>query len=70
MADLHELISEERASTYKSVDELARELRLSRQSVYVGLRNGTIPSVRVGKRFILPRAAIGDWLRSAGKGGG
>ena len=51
-------------ATYESVEELARELRLSRQSVYVGLRNGSIPSVRVGKRFILPRAAISEWLRA------
>jgi excisionase family DNA binding protein len=52
-------------TTYRSVEELAAELGISRQSVYVGLRNGTIPSIRLGKRFILPRSAIADWLKSA-----
>ena len=54
------------AATYGSVEELAGELGLSRQSVYGALRNGSIPSIRVGKRFILPRVAIAEWLRSAG----
>jgi excisionase family DNA binding protein len=56
-----------RGMTYRSVEELAAELGISRQSVYVGLRNGTIPSIRLGKRFILPRSAIADWLKRAGQ---
>ncbi len=47
-----------------SVEELAAELGLGRQTVYAGLRNGSIPSVRVGKRFIIPRAVIARWLRT------
>jgi excisionase family DNA binding protein len=54
------------ASTYSSVDDLASELGISRQKAYAGLRSGKIPSIRLGKRFIIPRAAIADWLRSAG----
>jgi hypothetical protein len=30
------------------------------------LRRGIIPHIRIGKRFILPRAAIAEWLRTAG----
>jgi excisionase family DNA binding protein len=60
------MINPERETTYNSVDELATELGLSRQSVYTGLRNGRIPSIRLGKRFVIPRAAISAWLRSAG----
>lgn len=52
-------------ATYSNVDELARELGLGRLTVYTALRNGTIPSIRVGKRYVLPRAAIADWLKSA-----
>ena len=51
---------------YGSVDELARELGISRASAYSGLREGTIPSIRLSKRFIIPRSAIAEWLRSAG----
>lgn len=54
------------ANVYRNVDELARELGLGRLTVYGALRDGTIPSIRVGKRYVLPRAAIQEWLRSAG----
>ena len=53
-------------SVYESVDELAEELRLSRQATYAALRQGSIPSIRLNKRFIIPRAAIAEWLRTAG----
>jgi excisionase family DNA binding protein len=51
---------------YPSVDALAAELGVSRAKVYTALNNGTIPAIRMGKRFILPRAAIQEWLRTAG----
>jgi excisionase family DNA binding protein len=53
-------------TTYESVDELANELRISRQAAYAALNRGVIPSIRIGKRFVLPRAAIAEWLRTAG----
>ena len=53
------------SATYSNVDELARELGLGRLTVYAALRNGTIPSIRVGKRYVLPRAAIKRWLEDA-----
>jgi excisionase family DNA binding protein len=53
------------ATTYDSVEELAAELGISRATAYVGLRNRRIPSIRIGKRFVIPRAAIAEWLRSA-----
>jgi excisionase family DNA binding protein len=56
-------------SVYPSVDALAEELGISRQSAYAGLREGTIPSIRLGKRFIIPRAAVQEWLRKAGRSG-
>jgi excisionase family DNA binding protein len=56
--------SESRA-TFESVDDLARYLGVSRTNAYAGLRAGTIPGIRLGKRFIVPRAAIDQWLLSA-----
>lgn len=53
-------------TTYESVDELAKELGISRQAAYAALHRGVIPSIRIGKRFVLPRAAIAEWLRTAG----
>jgi excisionase family DNA binding protein len=54
--------------TYTSVDALASDLGISRQSAYAALRRGQIPHIRIGKRFIIPRSAISEWLRSAGGG--
>ena len=55
-----------RSNTVYSANELTRELCVSRTAIYAGLRAGTIPSIRLGRRFILPRAAILSWLQSAG----
>jgi len=56
-------------STYRSVAALATDLGLSERSTRTALRRGEIPHIRVGRRFILPRAAIAEWLRTAGQSG-
>lgn len=48
-----------------SPDKLAKKLKVGRQAVYEGLRNRTIPSIKLGKRFIIPKAAIEEWLKTA-----
>jgi excisionase family DNA binding protein len=52
---------------YHSVAELANDLGMCERSVRDALRRGEIPHIRLGKRFILPRAAIAEWLRGAGR---
>ena len=54
------------ANTYRNVAELAADLNLSERSTRDALRRGEIPHIRIGRRFILPRAAIAEWLRAAG----
>ena len=54
-------------STYRSVAALAADIGLSERSTRNGLRRGEIPHIRVGRRFILPKAAIAEWLRTAGR---
>ena len=54
-------------STYPSVAALAADIGLSERSTRTALRRGDIPHIRVGRRFILPKAAIAEWLRSAGR---
>jgi len=51
-------------NVYNSVDELANELGISRASAYKALRNGELPSLRIGKRFVIPREAIRELFRS------
>jgi hypothetical protein len=53
-------------STYPSVAALAQDLRMCERSVRGALRRGEIPCIRIGRRIILPRAAIAEWLKGAG----
>jgi excisionase family DNA binding protein len=53
-------------STYPSVSALAHELGMCERSVRDALRRREIPHIKLGKRYILPRAAIAEWLRNAG----
>ncbi|MBZ5677979.1 MAG: helix-turn-helix domain-containing protein [Acidobacteriia bacterium] len=55
------------APTYASVDDLAREIGVSRHACYEGIKNGIIPHIRIGRRIVLPKTAIADWLKTAGR---
>ena len=54
-------------NTYRSAAALAADIGLSERSTRNALRRGEIPHIRVGRRFILPKAAIAEWLRTAGR---
>jgi excisionase family DNA binding protein len=41
-----------------SVEEFAEIFGLSRNSAYAAAGNGTVTAVRIGRRLIIPRAAI------------
>jgi excisionase family DNA binding protein len=41
-------------------------LPIGRTGIYRGLNDGTIPSLKVGKKFIIPLAALDQWMKSAG----
>jgi excisionase family DNA binding protein len=53
-------------SLYSNVGELARDLRMSRVKTYHALRAGVIPSVRIGKRYVISKVAVAEWLHTAG----
>jgi excisionase family DNA binding protein len=53
-------------ATY-SVDDLARILGISRNGAYAALRAGMIPHIRIGKRFVIPKAAVDAWFLSVGQ---
>ena len=48
--------------------EVASKLKCSRNHAYVMAREGVIPSIRLGRRVIVPRKAFDEWLRRAGRG--
>jgi len=41
-----------------TVDEARRKLRLSRGLMYEAIHAGQIPSIRIGRRILVPRAAL------------
>jgi excisionase family DNA binding protein len=49
-----------------TVDETAVVLRVNRQAAYAAVKRGQIPSIRIGKRILVPRAALERMLEGAG----
>ena len=45
-----------------TVPEVARLLGVSRMTAYAAVRDGTIPSLRIGRRVLISRAALDRWL--------
>ncbi len=41
-----------------TVEEAARILGLGRNTAYVAARRGELPVIRIGKRFVVPKAAL------------
>ena len=48
-----------------TVDETARALGLSRNSCYQAVETGALPSLRIGKRILIPRFALERLLAGA-----
>ncbi len=45
-----------------TVLETAKLLGVGKNSVYEGVANGTIPAIRFGGRWIIPKFALHRWL--------
>ena len=52
-----------------TVEEVAEVLRIGRTSAYEAVRRGEIPTVKIGRRVIVPRAALERLLASTLEGG-
>ena len=48
-----------------SVDEARKQLGLSRGLMYEAVRTGQVPSVRIGRRILIPRASLERLLEGA-----
>ncbi|MBI4333027.1 MAG: helix-turn-helix domain-containing protein [Chloroflexi bacterium] len=58
----------EQQSPVLNVSELVDLMggRLSRAAVYQAIREGTIPSIKIGRRRLLPRKAVMSFLEGEG----
>lgn len=45
-----------------TVEETAEVFGISRGLAYEGVKDGSIPSIRIGKRILVPRARIAEML--------
>jgi excisionase family DNA binding protein len=45
-----------------TVTEAAQYLRIGRNAAYAAVANGEIPSVRIGKRILVPRNRLAEML--------
>ena len=41
-----------------TVEEAAQILGISRSSAYEAVRRGDLPAIRIGRRYVVPRAAL------------
>jgi len=49
-----------------TVEEIASRLDIGRLAVYAMLKQGIIPAIRLGRRWIVTRHAFENWERSCG----
>jgi excisionase family DNA binding protein len=59
-------VSLERGSGRISVLEIARRLNIGRLAVYAMLEQGSLPGLRVGRRWIVTRHAYEQWEHTCG----
>lgn len=60
-----ELQSSDANHTVLTIEEAATMLRISRQSAYEAARRGEIPTVRIGRRLLVPRRRLERLLEGA-----
>jgi excisionase family DNA binding protein len=48
-----------------SVEEAAKILGISRNTAYDAVRSGQVPTVKIGRRLLVPRAALERMLENA-----
>ena len=56
----------EREKYVLTVPEAGERLGLSRPSAYLAVKRGQIPVIRIGRRLLVPIAALDKMLESAG----
>ena len=52
-----------------SVSDAAKILGVSKPTMYDLIHKGTIPSVTVGRKILISRKALSDWLENGGEHG-
>lgn len=48
-----------------TVEDLARLLAIGRNTAYLLVRSGKIRSIKVGRRYLIPKTAVEEYLNTA-----
>jgi len=55
-----------RAERWLSVQEIAKHLSISKETVYRWVENGRMPAHKVGKQWRFQSTEVDEWVRSGG----
>jgi excisionase family DNA binding protein len=62
-----EIVGTARGPLTLTIDEVARALGINRGSAYQAAAIGEIPTIRIGRRLLIPKVAFERMLESAGQ---
>jgi excisionase family DNA binding protein len=54
------------ASARITVEEIAQRLSIGRQTIYAMLKQGILPGIRLGQRWLITRHAYEEWEKTCG----
>lgn len=60
------MVQEQQEKLTYDIEEAGRLLGLSRPSAYLAAKRGQIPTLRLGHRLVVPKAALEKMLANAG----
>lgn len=46
------------------IEDLCKILNIGKNTAYKVLQNGTIPSVRIGRKYVIPKCGVIKYLRN------
>lgn len=61
----HEIVADVQRKTL-TVEEAARHLGIGRNTAYEAVRRGEIPTIKIGRRLLVPAAALDRMLAGEG----
>jgi len=50
-----------------TVEDAAKALGVNRNTAYTAIREGQIPTIRIGRRILISKVAFDRWLEEAGQ---
>lgn len=52
-----------------SVQEAAQVMGVSHSKMYQMVRDNIVPNIKLGKRYVIPKAKFAEWVNQAAVGG-